>query len=407
MRETVLLAWRNLWRNSRRSALTILSVSCGLAAVMLGQSLMKTIQKQMVEKSTGIMLGHLQAQARGVKDHRVPELTYSRPAALEKALRADSRVRAVSARLKFTGLVYSPQGSRGVLVVGGEPETEARLSIVPGYLKQGHYFGGGERDLVLGDRLAGELDVRIGEKLVVMAQGANTEMSSELFRVAGIYHSGSESYDGQVVYVQLPAAQRLRGAQGKISYLVAKLADVELVTDVIGGLGAAAAAEGAELLSFRKIGLEVEAIIRFEDAILVVVLVIIFAIVGLGILNTVAMSMFERVREFGTLRALGARPVVVVRMIALEALFLGSLGALAGLLLGAAIIGWWGATGLHLPIGKALSYWLPFDAVVYLRPMWRHHVNSAAGLVVVSLVSAAGPAYRASRLVIAEALRSL
>ncbi|MBI5203150.1 MAG: ABC transporter permease [Elusimicrobia bacterium] len=407
MRETVLLAWRNLWRNSRRSALTIGSVSCGLAAVMLGQSLMKTIQKQMVEKSTGIMLGHLQAQAKGVRDHRVPERVYPRPAAFEKSLREHPFVQAVSARIKFTGLVYSPQGSRGVLVVGVEPETEAKISIIPGYLKEGHYFGGGERDLVLGDRLAGELDVRIGEKLVVMAQAMGTEMSSELFRVAGIYHSGSESYDGQVVYVQLPAAQRVRGVPGKISYLVAKLPDPELVPSVIADLGSKAAAEGADLLSFRKIGLEVEAIIRFEDAILIVVLFIIFSIVGLGILNTVAMSMFERVREFGTLRALGARPVVVVRMIAVEALFLGSLGALAGLCLGGAIIFWWGTTGLHLPIGKALSYWLPFDAVVYLRPVWRMHVASAAGLVVVSLVSAAGPAFRAARLVIAEALRSL
>lgn len=407
MRETIRLAWRNLWRNSRRSALTILSVSCGLAAVMLGQSLMKTIQRQMIEKSTGIMLGHLQVQAAGVKDHRVPELVFPRPAALERALREDARVAAVSGRLKFTGLVYSPQGSRGVLVVGVEPATEARLSIIPGYLREGRYFGGGTRDLVLGDRLAADLDVRIGEKLVVMAQGAGSEMSSELFRVAGIYHSGSESYDGQVVYVQLEAAQRVRGAPGKVSYLVAKLADVGLIPAVIGEFARPAAAEGGELLSFRRIGLEVEGIIRFEDAVLAVVLVIIFAIVGLGILNTVAMSMFERVREFGTLRALGARPTVVVRMIAVEALFLGSLGAALGLTLGGGIIAWWGVTGLHLPIGKAFSYWLPFDAVIYLRHVWPLHVSSAAGLVALSLVSAAGPAFRAARLNVAEALRSL
>ncbi|MBI4346257.1 MAG: FtsX-like permease family protein, partial [Elusimicrobia bacterium] len=141
--------------------------------------------------------------------------------------------------------------------------------------------------------------------------------------------------------------------------------------------------------------------------VLAVVLVIIFAIVGLGILNTVAMSMFERVREFGVLRALGARPLSVVRMIATEAFFLGVLGAASGLALGFGIISWWGATGLHLPIGKAVSYWLPFDAVIYLMPIWPLHLGSAAGLVLVSLVAAAGPAFRAARLVIAEALRAL
>lgn len=401
------LAWRNLWRNRRRSALTILSISCGLAAVMLGQSLMKTIQRQMLEKSTGIMLGHLQAQAAGVKDRRVPELAYPRPVRLEQALRSDPRVKAVSARLKYTGLVYSPAGSRGVLVAGVEPATEAQLSLIPGYLKEGAYFSGGERELVLGTRLASDLDVRLGEKVVVMAQRPGAEMGSELFRVVGIFETGSESYDGQIVYVPLPMAQRLRGAEGKVNYLVTKLHDLERIPEVRADLESRAREEGGHLVGFREIGLEVEGIIRFEDAVLVVVLVVIFAIVGLGILNTISMSMFERIREFGVLRALGARPVSVARLIATEAALLGGLGALTGLALGGGIIGYWGMCGLPLPVGKALSYWLPFETLIYLRPFWELHLRSAAGLLLVSLVAAIGPAVRASRLVIADALRAL
>lgn len=401
------LAWRNLWRNRRRSALTILSISCGLAAVMLGQSLMKTIQHQMLEKSTGIMLGHIQAQSKGVKDRRVPEIAYPRPVELEEALREDPRVKTVAARLKFTGLVYSPSGSRGILVVGVEPQSEARLSILPGYVRQGHYFTGGARELVLGTRLASDLDVRLGEKVVVMAQRPGAEMASELFRVAGIFETGSEAYDGQVAYVPLEMAQRLRALEGKVSYLVTRLHDVNRIPEVVADHRELAAKQGGALVSFRQIGLEVEGIIRFEDAILVVVLVVIFAIVGLGILNTVSMSMFERIREFGVLRALGARPGVVVRLVAVEALMLGTLGALAGLTLGFGLITYWGAAGLNLPVGKALSYWLPFESVIYLRPTWPLHLGSAAGLVIVSLVAAIGPAARAARLVVADALRSL
>ena len=400
------LAWRNLWRNKRRSALTLLSLSCGLAAIMVGQSLM-TIQRQMIEKSTGIMLGHMQAQAAGVRDHKMPESVYPRPAVLEQTLRADPRVKAVSARLVYTGLVYSPSGSRGALVVGVEPRTEAMLSILPGYLRQGSYFTGNPRDLVLGERLAKNLDLRLGEKVVVMAQGPNAEMASELFRVAGIFRSGSETYDGQVVYVPLAAAQRLRGAEGKVSYLVATLRDVDRIGEVRSALAPLARKEGGELLGFRQIGLEVEGIIRFEDAILVVVLAVIFAIVGLGVLNTISMSMYERVREFGVLRALGARPALIVRMIGTEAFFLGTLGAASGVVLGSAIIGYWGSAGLSLPVGKALAYWLPFETVIYLQPIWRLHLWSAAGLVVVSLLAAVGPAARAARAVVAEALRSI
>jgi ABC-type lipoprotein release transport system permease subunit len=374
---------------------------------MLGQSLMKTIQRQMIEKSTGVMLGHLQVQARDVKDHKVPEATLERPAALEAELREDPRVKAATGRFGFTGLVYSAAGSRGILVMGVEPKTEEQISILPTYMTAGRYFAGDPRDLVLGDKLARELDVRVGEKLVVMAQGPDASMASELFRVAGIYHSGSESYDAQVVYIPLPSAQKLRGAPGRLTALVLRLHDIERTPEFKAAWAERAAAAGAELLSFRQIGLEVEGIIRFEDAVLAVVLVIIFAIVGLGTLNTISMSMFERVREFGVLRALGARPAVIRRMVAVEACILGVLGAGSGLLLGWGLIAYGGAAGLPLPVGKALSYWLPFESVIFLRTTWTLHLWSAAGLVVVSLLSAAGPAVRASRLVVAEALRSL
>src|SRR5581483_7476816 len=164
------LAWRNVWRNGRRSALTIASIGMGLAAVMFGQSLMKTIQAQMIEKSTGIMAGHVQVQAVGVADRKFPDQIIRAPAALEPALASDPRVVAASPRLVYTGLAYSAAGSRGLVICGVRPETEEKLSLIPSYLKQGTYFGTGERGVVLGDTVARELDARVGERLVLMAQ---------------------------------------------------------------------------------------------------------------------------------------------------------------------------------------------------------------------------------------------
>ena len=107
------LAWRNARRNHRRSLLTMGSVALGLAAVMFGQSLLRSFQRQMVDKATGVMLGHLQVQAAGVKDRKVPDKLLSRPERFTAAFAKDPRVAASGARLLYTGLATSPTSSRG------------------------------------------------------------------------------------------------------------------------------------------------------------------------------------------------------------------------------------------------------------------------------------------------------
>lgn len=402
---TLLLSWRNLWRNRRRSALTILSIAFGLAAVMFGQSLLRSFQRQMIDKSTGVMLGHVQVQAVGVRDRKIPRKLLSDPERVKAVLRKDARVLEAGARLLFTGLAHGAGGSRGVLVVGVEPEVEARISILPGYITQGRYIGKSPRDIFLGEKLAGELDVRLGERLVVMGQTPGKQMSSELFRVAGLYHTGSVNYDGQVVYVSIGAARRIRDQPGKASHVVAKLHDPHGIDRLTADRREDLDAAREELLTYRDVGSEIVGIKKFQDALLIVVLVIIYSIVGLGILNTISMSFFERIREFGVVRALGARRKVVFWVLVSEAAWMGLIGALAGLAFGLAVIGFFGVHGLRLPLGKAMTYFIPFDDVIRMRPIWSMHLWSAAGLFLVSLGAALGPAVRATRLLISAALR--
>ncbi|MFC1679955.1 ABC transporter permease [Elusimicrobiota bacterium] len=402
---TVVLAWRNLLRNPRRSLLTVSTISVGLAAVMFGQSLLRSFQRQMIEKSTGIMHGHVQVQARDATDRKVPGRLLREPERFRKILEGDPRVEVVGIRLLYTGLVSSAMSSRGVLVAGIEPERELRLSILPRYLKKGRFLGKSPRDIVLGAKLASDLDARLGERLVVMAQSLEGDMNSELFRVAGLFETGSTIFDGQVVYVPLEPAQRIRGRPGHASNVVARLKEVDqidrLVADRAGELGD----PDAVLLTYRETGAEVAGIKRFQDALLIVVLIIIFSIVGLGILNTISMSFYERIREFGVIRALGARPRVIFGLLITEASIMGIIGAVLGFSLGLGVIGIFGVYGLELPLGEAMSYFMPFDNVIFMQPIWEMHLWSALGVFLVTVGAAIGPAVRASRLVVAYALR--
>jgi ABC-type lipoprotein release transport system permease subunit len=400
-------AWRNLLRNGRRTLLTAGSIAFGLAAVMFGQSLLRSFQRQMIEKATGVMLGHVQIQNAAAVDRKLPEKLLPSQAPWRERLAADPEVTETGARILYTGLVYSAAASRGVLVAGVEPDAERRLSIIPGYMHEGAYLSENPRDIVLGAQLAKDLDVRLGERLVVMAQSRKEGegMNSELFRLAGIFKTDSTAYDGQIVYLGLEQAQRIRGQEGAVSHLVAKLKDPRRAEAFAAERSESLGGGGAGVYSYRDVGAEIVGIQKFQDALLVVILVVIFSIVGLGILNTISMSYFERIREFGVLRAVGARPGTLYRLLLAEAVILGALGVAGGMALGAGAIGFFGHVGLALPLGKAMSYFMPFDDVIFMRAQWAMHAWSAFGLFGVCVAAAVGPAVRGGRLVVSDALR--
>ena len=258
---------------------------------------------------------------------------------------------------------------------------------------------------MIGDKLAQRLDVRLGEKVVIMAQADDGSMGAEAFRISGLFHTGSTSFDGQIVYVPLAAAQELLVVGSKINNVVARLEDIDETDQVQRELADTLRGLPVQVLSWKNVDHEILAIQKFQDGLLFVVLVIVFAIVALGILNTLLMSLFERVREFGVLMAIGARPRWVLKLILIEAVILGLVGTALGLAAGTVLISYYGHAGLHLPIGDAMSYFIPFPSVIYLRWVWASHLFAAGSVLVTSVLAALAPALRACRLRPAEALR--
>ncbi|MBI5209937.1 MAG: ABC transporter permease [Elusimicrobia bacterium] len=399
------LAWRNVWRNRRRSLITIASLAFGLSAIMFGQSLLKTLQSQLIEKSTGTITGHLQIQHRNIKDYKFPERYIDDPGPAEAALKAHPRVKSFGKRIHVTGLVSSPVTSSGVLIAGVEPSRESRVTSLSSYLTQGAYLKDGAHGVVMGEKLAQKLDLRLGEKAVVMAQAVDGSMGAEAVRLVGLYRTGSTIFDTQIIYVPLATLQEVLGVGGKVNHIVVRIDDIMETDAARRELAETLGNQPVQVLSWKNVDREILGIQRFQNGLLKVVLVVVFLIVALGILNTLLMSLFERVREFGVLMAMGARPSWVMRLVLFEAASLGLVGAVLGLVLGAAIIAHYGRCGLHLPLGEAVSYFLPFPSTLYLRPAWASHAGAALCVMATSFLAALPPALRAGGLKPAEALR--
>ncbi len=399
------LAWRNVWRNRRRSLINAAAMGFGLAAIMFGQSLILSLQVQLIEKATGSITGHVRIQRGDVDESKFPDKFMADPEPGARLLEKDPRVSVWGRRIQITGLISAPNASLGALICAVEPEKERRLTDMTSYLKEGTYLDGNGKGIVMGRKIAARLDVRLGEKVVLMAQAADGSMGAEAFRVVGLHETGSESFDGQIVWVPLKAMQEMLVRPGQANQLAARLHDINQADDVAKELDAALGPGNVRAISWKSIDREIISVQAFQNAILSIVLVIVFAIVALGILNTQLMSLFERVREFGVLMAIGARPAWVVRLILAESLLLGLVGAVFGALLGAILIGYFGRYGLRLPLGDAFSYFLPFPSIIYMHPSWKLHALACACVFVITLLASLPPALRAGRLKPAEALR--
>lgn len=401
------LAWRNLWRNRRRTALTVLSVSAGLAGLLFGQSLIETIQVQLVNKSTGVHTGHIQVLDAAVSDLKFPAKWISEPDVVEKALRGLPNVAAFQRRVLVTGLVSSKLESAGVLLCGVEPQRDPKVLAMAAYLKEGRLLAAGGGGAYLGDALAGQLGVKVGDELVLMATAVDGTMGAELAPVTGLFHTGSHTFDASIVYVDIAKVQRLLAAEGRVNDFVVRLEDPAKLDETRARLRDALKGHHARAATWEEVDFELVGIRDYQNALMRILLGVVFFIVALGIVNALLMSMYERVREFGLLMAVGARREFVGKLVVAESVLMGLLGAVLGLAGGAALILYFARAGLTLPIKDAVGFFMPFDGVLYLRFDWSRHLTALAAVFATCAVSGLPPAFRAMRLRPAEALRTL
>lgn len=399
------LAWKNLWRNRRRTLITVLSVAAGLSALLFAQSLIETIQVQLVAKSTGIHTGHLQVLEKDTPDMKFPDRWIPDAAPVVKALRSLPNVAAFQSRVVVTGLLSSKNESAGVMLVGVEPDKDPKVLAISTYLKEGRILRPGDAGLYIGDTLAGQLGVKAGDEVVMMATTRDGSMGAELARVVGIYHTGSYTFDVSLAYADIGQVQRMMAAEGLVNDFVVRLQDADRLEETRARLAASLKGLPLRAATWEEIDYELVGIRDYQDALLRIILGVVFLIVALGIVNTLLMSMFERVREFGLLMALGARRGFIGRLVVAESVLLGVLGAAAGLAAGSALILYYGRQGLRLPINDAVGFFMPFDALLYLRFDWPRHFVALACVFLTCALSGLPPALRAMRLKPAQALR--
>lgn len=417
MRLLLTLAVRNLLRHKRRTLLTAAALVLGIAIMILGRAWTAGTAQAVVEPAKLSTLGHVQVFARDAAADEGGEVSFIAPQnnykligqpqkVIETVLRAEPRLEAGLARLMVGALLSSGDLSMEGLLIG--IDARARAAVYPALeLRAGRFFEPGEKGILLNRGVARKLGVKLGDSVVALGTTADGRLSGIRLTVTGIWKvRGLDAYEWGSCFASLEAVQELLDAGDAAGVLVFRQRDPRAdsapiaasVTTALEKEGLAARAYTWEDVGGPFIGGMI--VTRFVGGILHVVLAIIAAA---GVLNTALMSVFERTREIGTIRAIGTRRRRVVSLFLLEGLLLGLLGATFGALLGAGLISWFARHGIPA-FSEAQRYSYGGD---YLYPTlyWPDLVTVPGLMVVLSVLAALGPALMAARLRPAEALR--
>ncbi len=398
MRLFLKLAFMNCWRNLRRSLITILAIGVGLGGLIFLWGYKDGGAHGMLESATSLFTGHLQVHALGFERNFSPELAIADPEPLIRKLEAHPAVAAVTRRVKSRVLIGTSEYSQGALLLGVDHEQEGRVTRIAAFVQRGSFLAGsGQKEILLGDRLAQKLGLEVGDKAVVMAHGADGMLNGYAYRVRGIFHAGTRMMDEQVAYTDLAAAQELLGIDTGVSELTLRLRQLSSIPEVLAFLGQTADPTRYEVLTWNQAEPEAEQIADWAEGVVRVIVVAMTVVIAVGIMNTVVMSVLERTREFGVMLAIGVKPRQLVGLIFLETILLESLGILAGLLFGYGLVGYFARVGIPLwgaAEGVSTGFLTP---IVYTRVSPEHVLASILILIVVTSVAALYPAFKAGR----------
>ena len=393
------LAWRNLWRNPRRTLVILTAVAVGVFGMIFIGALMTGVGDQMVRNSIATLVGSLQVHQRGYRDDPVVENTMADPfepaEALASVLPPGARW---SRRVRVSAVAANARESAGVTLVGIEPEKEAGVSFIESAVTEGRNLAPGDPyGIVVGQALIEKFETRLGRKLVLMSQAADREMSSRAFTIVGVFRAELAATEKQFVFVSLKAAREmLRIGEGisEIAVLLPDNADPDPVAERLRAM----LPDRYEIHTWRDLLPMLTAYIEMNDGFTVVWYLVVFIAMGFGIVNTLLMAVFERMREFGLVKALGMKPGLIVGEVLMESAFILILGMAAGNAAALSAVAALAENGIDLSAFAAGVEYAGMPRVIYPSFAWHSAVQANLTVWVLGLAVSLYPALKAARI---------
>lgn len=326
------LTWRNLWRNRRRTFITMASVTFAVLLAVLMQSFQKGIFDNLIKNVVSFYYGYIQVHKKGYWDERTIDNGFFENDSLLNHLKQNSHINEVVPRLETFVLASIGNTTKGCMLVGTDVERENNLSGLKAKINSGTYFKNDEAAAIVTEGLANRLNIKVNDTIVVLGQGYQETMAAGKYPVKGIAHFGSPDLNDRVMYLPLSVAQTLLNADKLITSLAFAIDNPENM-ELIQKKLTAISGSNYEVMNWKELMPEIANHIRADGGSFYIFNGILYLIIAFGIFGTILMMTTERRYEFGILIAIGMKKIRLGTMLLIETILITSLGVLLGLLL--------------------------------------------------------------------------
>lgn len=398
------VAWKNVWRNKVRSSVIILAIALGLWAGVFASAFVRGMMEQKVESIISMEVSHFQFHQPKFRDELQPDYYMANARSIQDSLEKEEEVFATSGRLLSLAMIKSANASGAIKLAGISPAEEALVSKLDQKVIDGQYFEGVSRNpILISQETAKKYKVKVRSKLVLTLQDIEGEFAMAAFKVVGIYNTGNAMYDKSNIFARRQDIQKLLGIETGLHEIAVSLKTNELSESM---------AEkyqqdypSLEVMPWMDLMPGMRYMIETMDIYTIMIVGIIEIALLFSIINTMLMAVLERTRELGMLMAIGMRKPKVFSMIMIETVYLSLVGGPLGLLLAYLAVQYFGKYGIDL--GDAAYGEMGFSNIVYPFLAAAEYLNVAIMVLIMAILAAIFPAYKALQLNPAEAIRKI
>ncbi len=396
------MAYRNLHRNRRRSVLSALAVSMGLALLMLMAAVLEGEMRGSMQLSIQLVSGHVQVRAASYQEERDSlkwEDLVADPERIAAQIKTLPQVQEATPRLIASGILAAGDQSSSVQIIGIDPSSQANAPFVRG-LVSGEFLAPDDREgILIGQPLADKLKLRVGDRVELAANTSNGDVDQQTFILRGLYSTRTPAYDENTVFMPLAKAQALTRTENHATLIFILLHDREQA----GAVAAALSTPAYQIVTWQKMNEFILQTEQFANAYMVVLYLIVLAITATVVVNTLVMAVFERTREIGILAAIGMKSRRIMALFLTEAGLLALAGIAFGLVLGWLLCAYFARHGFYIGnVGLGSNFLLGDTIYAYLT--WEDTLNLTIVAFAVTVAASLYPALLAARLEPIEAL---
>jgi len=406
MSTLIKIAWRNVWRQRRRTFLIAGAMGFIMALLVVYDGVLGGFNDAIYANSIQIMGGNIQVHAPGYSDKigKKPLLPLANPDAVITAADSNQNVVLATKRIVTGGLVTNREGAFSVGIIGLDPEKEASISQVAKNISEGRFLQPDDGDLiVIGQGLATIMNIKVGDRITMVGNATHEQTRQRTMTVVGIYDVGVPSVEKGTIYMSLSEAQQLFDLNGQVTEIVVNLHQIGEEPSVVDTINTSQ--PGYDIATWETSIPELKQTLELKSRVMGIFGIGMLCIAAIGILNLLMMAVFERTREIGVLGAMGLKPGQITTLFLLEGILIGVAGAALGTVLGLLLNGALAYYGMDFSaFADATEYSALISGRIYSQMSLLKVFQHAITILIISALAALSPAREAARREPAEAL---